>query len=434
VKDSQVVEADWTWTGAAFEPGLQVVIGADGTVERVGRLDSRPTLRLRDRALLPGMVDAHSHAFQRGLRGRGERFADAGGSFWTWRQAMYELVERLDTSAFYRLTLQAFREMRAAGITTVGEFHYLHHGPDGEDHACDELVLKAAARAGVRLVLLQSFYKSGGVGKPLAGAQRRFRTADLDSYWRQMDRLAERLKPATQRLGAVAHSLRAATPEEIAKLYAEARRRGLVFHIHVEEQRQEIADCLAAYGRPPLLLLLERLGGAEALVAVHCTQTAAADLARLLAAGGSVCVCPTTEGNLGDGLPDLQALAGREDALCLGSDSNSRISMVEEMRWLEYGQRLRQQRRGVLRDAEGQVARRLFAAATLGGAAALGVPAGRIAPGSWADLVALDVNAAALGGADPQALLDAFVFGASEEAIVATCVAGEWREHRPPRS
>ena len=432
MKDIQVLEADWTWTGAAFEPGLQVAIGADGNVERVGRLELRPTLRLRERALLPGMVNVHSHAFQRGLRGHGERFPDGAGSFWTWRQAMYALVEGLDGSAFYRLTLQAFREMRAAGITTVGEFHYLHHGPDAEDFAGDALVLKAAARAGVRLVLLQSFYRSGGIGKPLAGAQRRFRTADVAGYWRQMDQLAERLKPGSQRLGAVVHSVRAAAPEEIAEVYAEARRRGLVFHIHVEEQRQEIADCLAAYGRPPLLLLLERLGGAQGLVAVHCTHTSAADLERLLEAGGAVCVCPTTEGNLGDGLPDLRPLADREAALCLGTDSNSRISMAEEMRWLEYGQRLRHLRRGVLRDAEGQVARRLFAAATVGGAAALGVPAGRIVPGSWADLVVLDLNAPALGTGDPQSLLDAFVFGATEEAIVATCVAGEWQEHRKP--
>lgn len=430
---AQTIEADWTWTGAAFESGVQVEIDDDGRIARVGRLGLKPSLRLRDRALLPGMIDAHSHAFQRGLRGRGETFPARAGSFWTWRQAMYALVDSLDGPGFYRLTLQAFREMRAAGITAVGEFHYLHHSAAGDDFAFDELVLKAAAHAGLRLAMLQAYYRTGGVGQPLRGGQRRFHTASPELYWQRFDHLAGLLKASSQTLGAVAHSVRAAEPQEIEALYAEARRRGLVFHIHVEEQQLEIADCLAAYGRTPMTLLLERLGTAEQVVAVHCTHTGPAELERFHSLGGRVCACPTTEGNLGDGIADFSVLApatGKVLPFCLGSDSNARISMCDEMRWLELAQRLRSESRGVLRDADGQVGRVLYDAATRGGAAALGIAAGAIEPGLWADLMVLDLNSPLLSGFEVDTLLDAFVFGGGEEAIVSTAVGGQWLEHR----
>lgn len=430
---AQVIEADWIYTPDGLESGVQVEVDPGGRISRVGRMGLRPTLKLREQALLPGFINAHSHAFQRGLRGRGDTFPAGAGSFWTWRQAMYALVEGLDESTFFRLTLQAFREMRAAGTTTVGEFHYLHHSPAGDDFALDQAVLRAAERAGIRIALLQTYYRTGGVGQPLRGGQTRFRTASPAQYWQRFDALAELVKPATQTLGAVAHSLRAATPDEIAELHAEAARRGLVFHLHVEEQRQEIADCIAAYGKPPMAVLLDRLPALRRVVAVHCTHTVPADLERFVDGGGRVCVCPTTEGNLGDGLQDFSIVApatGR-DAFCLGSDSNLRISPLEELRWLELAQRLRGEARGVLRDGDGQVGRGLFHAATAGGAAALGVDAGRIAPGMWADFFTLDLNAAALAGWEPATLLDSLVFGGTDEAILSTAVGGAWQEHRP---
>jgi formimidoylglutamate deiminase len=161
----KVIEADLTWTGHRFEPGLQVVAGDDGRIDAVtaGRT---ATDRHPRSALLPGFVNAHSHAFQRGLRGRGERFPAGSGDFWTWREAMYALVERLDQRELFRLSLQAFEEMRDAGITTVGEFHYLHHSGDGTDYELDRVVLEAAAAAGIRIVLLQAYYATGGIGQP----------------------------------------------------------------------------------------------------------------------------------------------------------------------------------------------------------------------------------------------------------------------------
>ncbi|HEX7185476.1 MAG TPA: formimidoylglutamate deiminase [Thermoanaerobaculia bacterium] len=421
-----MIEADWTWTGEAFEPEVQIQAGEDGRITAVGRLGLAATLRLRDRALLPGFVSAHSHAFQRGLRGRGESFPAGAGSFWTWRQAMYGLVERLGPEEFQRLCVQTFREMRAAGITAVGEFHYFHHGPEAEDFAFDELVLRAAAEAGIRIALIEAYYRTGAIGQPLEGGQRRFGTPSTEVYWEQMDRLAAVLDPRRQTLAASVHSLRAAGLDDLRAVYDEARRRDLVFHIHVEEQRREIEDALTYYGKRPMTLLLETLGTATDITAVHCTHTDAEDMERFLAGGGTVCLCPLTEGNLGDGiaaLPHIHQLGG---AVCLGSDSNARISMLEEMRWLEYAQRLATESRGVLRDPAGQVARTLLKAATAGGADALGLDAGRIEPGRWADFAAIDLQARTLAGWEPDTLLDALVFGAGEEAIAATCVGGEW--------
>jgi formiminoglutamate deiminase len=429
---SHVIAADWTWTGDRFEPGVQVRVGEDGRIAMVGAmgaagaLGAEPDVRLTGRALLPGMVSAHSHAFQRGLRGRGETFPEGSGSFWTWREAMYGLVADLDPEGFERLCLRTFREMRAAGITCVGEFHYLHHrepSGDGGDYAMDERVLAAAAAAGIRIALLPTYYRTGAIGKPLAGAQRRFGSASPAAIWEQMDRLRDRVDPRRQSLGAAVHSLRAASLDDLAAVYGEARRRGLPVHIHVEEQRREIEESLAAYGKRPMELLRDTLGTAEGLTAVHCTHTEAGDLAWFLGTGGTACVCPLTEANLGDGLPALNI---QDASLCLGSDSNARISMLEEMRWLEYGQRLRSENRGALRDRDGQVARVLFRAATIGGARALGVDAGRIAPGAWADFTAIDLEAPTLAGWEPETLLESLVFGAAEEAVAGTCVAGDW--------
>ena len=374
---------------------------------------------------------AHSHAFQRGLRGHGETFPEGAGNFWTWREAMYDLVGRLDAEELHALSRQCFREMRAAGITTVGEFHYVHHRePDALDYAFDEVVLAAAAEAGIRVAFIQSYYKTGAVGQPLEGPQRRFSTPSPEVYWKQMDRLAARLDPRRETLAASVHSLRAGGPEDIKAIYDEARRRDLVFHIHVEEQVREIDEVLAYYGQRPMALILEALGTATDLTAVHCTHTDAEEMDRFLAAGGTVCLCPLTEGNLGDGIATVPRVPPLKRSFCLGSDSNARISPIEEMRWLEYVQRLATQSRGVLRDRRGDVARNLLETATAGGAKALGVETGRIETGLWADLTAIDLGSPLLVGWTTETLLESMIFGATEEVVAATCVGGVWVEHR----
>lgn len=422
----EIIEADLTWVGSAFRPGVRVRVDATGRIASVAEGGPPPTWRLRDVALLPGFVNAHSHAFQRALRGSGELFPAGAGSFWTWREAMYGLVERLDRAMLARICRQAFAEMRDAGTTAVGEFHYLHHErPD--DFAFDAVVLAAAAEVGIRIVLLQTYYATGGIGRPLSGGQRRFSTRSVEDFLARTEALADSLRGNTESLGLVAHSVRAVRPEDIGRLHQASRRRGLPFHIHVEEQQGEIDECVAAYGKRPMAVLCDAIADAGNVTAIHCTHTLPADLARYLAAGGRICCCPLTEGNLGDGIPDLGAVPDARRRLCLGSDSNLRIAPIEDMRWLEYGQRLRGELRGALPDQSGAVAPTLLAAATEGGAAALGLDTGRIVPGAWADLLAIDLKAPALQEITPERLLDAIVFGAGNEAIAGTWVGGRWR-------
>ncbi len=426
----QIIEADLTWTEEGFEHGVQIAIEPDGCIGRVGRNLVSAARKLPNRAVLPGMINAHSHAFQRGLRGHGERFSQRAGSFWSWRETMYELVQQMDADTFYQLSRQAFGEMLAAGVTTVGEFHYFHHDASCDGYGFDEIVLRAAADAGVRIVLINAYYNRGGIDQPLAQGQLRFRTRSVDEYWQQMDRLDDIIDPATQSLGVAAHSIRAVSIDDIVALDQEASRRDLVFHIHIEEQSKEIDDCVAAHGVRPMALIHDHLNINPRFTAVHCTQTAAPDMQTLLEAGGNVCICPLTEANLGDGIPDLRRILHSDGCICLGTDSNARIGFTEEMRWLEYVQRLATRSRGVCVDESGACARKLWRIATINGARALGIRAGRIEPGYAADLVALDLQAPTLAGWTEDTLLDAFIFGSGCEAIAATCVAGQWTQHR----
>jgi formiminoglutamate deiminase len=422
---NRLLEADLTWTGTRFQSGVQILIDDGGRIGSVATAAKPGAERLGGIAFLPGLVNTHSHAFQRGLRGQGERFPTGAGSFWSWREAMYGLVSSLDRATLRAISAQAFAEMRDAGITTVGEFHYLHHEREG-DFGLDEAVLEAAADVGIRMVLLYSYYASGSPGRPLDGPQRRFATPSVEGFWRQVDRLASQLVPATQTMGIAPHSIRAAGPQEIALLYGEAVRRGFPVHLHVEEQRREVEEALAAYGRTPMAAILDAVQG-QGFTAVHCTHTSESDMERFLAAGGVACLCPLTEGNLGDGIPSLTRAHSAGGRMALGTDSNNRLAMLEEMRWLEYGQRLRSEFRGALPDSDGSNAPILLAAATTGGARALNVPVGRIAVGCWADLLAIDLRSPPLAEVSTDHLLDALVFGAGNEVIAGTYVGGHWR-------
>jgi formimidoylglutamate deiminase len=376
------------------------------------------------------MVNVHSHAFQRGLRGQVDRFPRGAGSFWTWREAMYELATKIDTDGFARLCHQAFREMLASGITTVGEFHYLHHSGPVNNYAFDELVLQAADEVGIRLVLLYASYETGGLGQPLDPGQRRFTTRSSDEYWRQLDRLADQLT-VRQSLGIAAHSVRAVPLEQIRILHEEAKRRGLPFHMHIEETKREVEECLAFHGKTPLGLVNDELELDANLTAVHCTHSRPEDLARFLDHGGRVCICPLTEANLGDGLPAIEVGAARNhEYLSVGTDCNARICLNEELRWLEYGQRLRRETRGIFTDVEGDVAATLFDVGTRGGAAALFLEAGAIRPGAWADFLTIDLAHPAVLPAAPDDLMAAFVLGTGTEAIDQVCVGGRWQDAR----
>jgi formimidoylglutamate deiminase len=409
----KVLEADLTWRRGRFESGVQVEVLDDGTIGRVEPGLAKDAKRLRGEALLPGFVNAHSHAFQRGLRGKAESF----GSFWSWREEMYRLARSLDAERFKSLATLAFREMLSSGITTVGEFHYLHHLQGSRGYELDRAVVEAAREAGIRLVLLDVCYMTGDVGKPIEGAQARFASSSVDEFLESALRIEAR--------GLVAHSIRAVPLEAIARIHEEARRRNLVFHIHVEEQKQEIEASVAHYGKRPLALLLDRLEIGPETTAVHCTHSGEEDLGRFLETGATVCVTPLTEANLADGIPpSLLARSGAQ--VSLGSDSNLRVDFTEEMRLLEYAQRLRAEKRGIFLDGSGSVAPRLFEIATRGGARSLGLRAGEIESGCLADFFTVNLLVPAVVEVPPGDLMTAFVLGAGSGSIQRVAVSGKW--------
>ncbi len=424
----KILEPDFVWRDGRFRSGEQVEVDGDGVISRVGPGLGQASERLSGEALLPAMVNAHSHAFQRGLRGKAELYGSGSNTFWSWREEMYRLANALDEASFHRVVVSTFREMLDAGIASVGEFHYLHHLGSTEDHALDAVLVGAASEVGIRLTLLDVYYATGDIGRPLGPEQARFGSRSLEDFLDSTERLASTLDARTQSLGLVAHSVRAVPLPEIVALHERARASGLVFHMHVEEQGREIHAAVEQYGARPLALLLDHLEVGAEFTAVHCTHSNPEELSRLLTAGANVCLCPLTEANLADGIPPVK-LAEHIDRLSLGTDSNLRIDFNEEMRLLEYAQRLGIEKRGVFRGSTGSVAAELFRIATEGGARALGARAGRIEEGYAADLFTLDLNTPALDGVDADELMSAFVFGASQSAIGRIAVAGEWRSH-----
>jgi formiminoglutamate deiminase len=339
--------------------------------------------------VLPGLANAHSHAFHRALRGRthGER-----GSFWTWRELMYEVAGRLNPDTYFALARAVYGEMALAGITCVGEFHYLHHGPDGtpydEPNAMGDALIAAARDAGVRITLLDTLYLTSSVdGRALDGVQKRFGDRDFDAWATRV----EALKPGGHgRVGAAVHSVRAVPARHLSAMAG----RGTL-HVHLSEQRAENEQCLAVYGCTPTELLHRHGLLGPDTTAVHATHLTDDDIKTLGATGTGVCLCPTTERDLADGIGPGRALADAGSPLSLGSDSHAVIDIFEEARGVEMDERLATERRGHFTAAE------LLRAATAH--AALGwADAGSIAVGHRADLVAVSLDSVRTAGTDPE--------------------------------
>ncbi len=424
-----IIRPELAWLGGAFRDGVEVQLDGDRIAAVVPTADepTHPGM-----ALLPGFVNAHSHAFQLSLRGRGEVFPTDQESFWTWREAMYDLVESLDADDVAETAWRCFMEMRGVGITSVGEFHYFHHDDAQRNFAMDVAVLEAARMAGMRIALLQGAYTAGGFGEPLAGGQYRFDTVDHDTWLRSLDAVSAQCEAGTQTTGAVIHSLRAVPLEQAIAIRAEAKRRDIVVHAHLEEQPAEIEACIAAHGCTPMQLVNADLSPGPDMTLVHCTHTRPQDMAVYANAGGRVCLCPMTEANLGDGISDLPGMLSSGVEVSLGTDSNARISMIEEMRMAELGQRLSLQRRGVCVDDEGRVGSTLFDMATVNGARGLGLDAGVIAPGMLADFLLVDLDCAWLSSVDQDDLAGALVLSGSDDLIVDACVGGVWGDELFP--
>ena len=367
---------------------------------------------VRHAIALPGLPNLHSHAFQRAMAGLTEVRGPEGDSFWTWRELMYRFVERLTPDDVEAIAAQAFAEMLEAGFTRVGEFHYLHHDSAGVPYAdpaeMAARIAAAAAATGIGLTLLPVLYAHSGFGgAPPTAGQRRF-VNDLDGYARlhEASRAAVRGLPDAV-VGLAPHSLRAVTEAELA---AVMHLDGPI-HIHIAEQVKEVEDCAAWSGARPVEWLTDRFGVDPRWCLVHATHMTPSERQRLAASGAVAGLCPITEANLGDGVFPGAAYLAEGGAFGVGSDSNVRIDAAEELRLLEYGQRLTERARNVLASGEGaSTGGTLYRGALAGGAGALGVETAGLAVGASADFATLDPDNPDIAGRTGDAILDAFVF------------------------
>ncbi|GCE06724.1 formimidoylglutamate deiminase [Dictyobacter aurantiacus] len=412
---------DYVYTPQGLLANQVVRVSDEGMiVEVVERVEGMEvTEEMPGLALLPGFVNTHSHAFQRGLRGHTQRRLSVHDTFWTWRNAMYAQAQRLTPESIYEISRQVYGEMLASGYTSVGEFHYVHHRPDGRPYAhpnaLAQAVVQAGRDAGIRVVLLLTAYARGDFKRPPSDEQRRFCDASLVAYLER----AEALRISGIPCGIAPHSVRAVPPDWLEAIADYSRQYQLPFHIHADEQRAEIEQCLEAEDCRPIELLRRCSALGPLTTVVHATHADEHEITLLAEAGATVCVCPTTEGDLGDGIAPYAELVQASIPLTIGSDSNTRLDPFEELRWAEYSARMRYQRRRVLiPDGISAPGPLLFAYGTRYGAQALGLQTGLIAPGLAADFIAIDLKAPALDGWTPQDLPDVLCFGASANQVI----------------
>ncbi len=409
-------------------------IAADGSLAEVeASADAGGATRLAG-PVLPGMPNLHSHAFQRAMAGLAERPGPRDDSFWTWREVMYGFLGRLDPAQIEAIAAQLYVEMLEAGYTAVGEFHYLHHDPQGRPY--DDLaetsrrVLAAAGRTGIGITQLPVLYRHGDFGGAAAGpAQRRFLN-NPERLLRLVESLASDRRDDPQvRIGVAPHSLRAVTEADlIALLEGLAGIDGTApVHLHIAEQQKEVQDCIAWSGQRPVEWLLSRFEVDPRWCLVHATHVTEEETRRLAETRAVAGLCPTTEANLGDGIFPARAFLEAGGRLGIGSDSHISVSPVEELRWLEYAQRLTARARNLLTREGESLGGFLYRWALAGGAQALGRPIGRLAPGCRADLLVLDPEVPALLGRQEDGLLDALVFAGNVNPVRDVMVGGRWR-------
>lgn len=424
---SRLLWAPRAWVGGRWHDAVLLAVDERGLWADVQPGVPAPALaeRLAGPAL-PGLVNAHSHAFQRAFAGHAERRDGAHDDFWSWRDRMYGVALRIGPAALQAVAAQLYAELLQGGYTQVCEFHYLHHAPDGrryEDFATMSRALAAAAaEAGIGLTLLPVLYERAGFAQPaLRDDQRRFATTVADV------RALQRALPgsATVASGVAVHSLRAARPESILAL-AEGCEGPI--HVHAAEQTAEVDDCVAATGCRPIEWLARHAPLDARWQLVHATHATPAEIDAVARAGAGVVICPTTEANLGDGLPDLPRWLEAGVGLAVGSDSQVGRAWPEELRWLEYGQRLVLRRRNVAAapGTEPATAARLFEAARAGGGRAAGFARWGLEKGARADLLEVDPHEDALLGQPAGHALDALVFATPAKPFSRALVAGRW--------
>jgi formimidoylglutamate deiminase len=422
--------APLAWVRGGWQRDVLLETGADGHWMRIeaGAGDAASgSTKLRG-PVLPGLVNAHSHAFQRAIAGLTERTAGSDDDFWSWRDRMYGAANRITPQQMEAVAAFLYAELLRAGYTQVCEFHYVHNDAGGKAYAdpleMSRALVRAARRVGIGLTLLPTLYmRSGFAAAGLRDDQRRFASTPQSIIGIAQSIRAE----ATPRItaGVAIHSLRAVDRIAMQELAKSAQ--GMPIHLHIAEQRREVEDCVAEHGRRPVEFLLDQGLLDTRWNLVHATQSTPAELASLRNTGAAIVICPSTEANLGDGIFDLPSWMGQSGNWSIGSDSHATRSWREELRLLEYSQRLNLRRRNVAASAAvtESTAAALFEGALLGGSAAAGWPLGGLRVGERADFVVVDRDATELVGIDDTHVLDAIVFSSPESPLREVYVAGE---------
>ena len=370
--------------------------------------------------VIPGLCNAHSHAFQRALVGRTEQRSPQGqDNFWTWRVAMYRLASRIDSDMLNAIACRVYAEMLAAGYTSVAEFHYLHH-------AGHEAIVDAAKETGIRLTFIPILYERAGFDNAKPDDVQKLFVKSFD----ELVALCEQIRNTdSERIGVGVgiHSLRAVTEDSVNRLSEFVMSENMPLHIHLAEQQSEVDECLSHYKARPARWLLDHCDVDTNWCLVHSTHLEPDEISAIARSGAVVCLCPSTEANLGDGIFSLQAFLAEGGQIAIGSDSHVTINPFEELRWLEYGQRLttRSRNASVLKGAH--TGHALFDRVSMGGASACGHESGRLEPGALADLVVLDENDPMFAGHDEDTMLDSLVFSGYRVPIERVMVHGEWR-------
>ncbi|MET3651048.1 formimidoylglutamate deiminase [Dyella japonica] len=418
--------ADRLWTPQGWVSDAVLAIDDGGMLADIGTGEGE---RL-GRWVLPGMPNLHSHAFQRAMAGLAERKGKSDDSFWTWRETMYAFAATVGPDELQAIAAQLYMEMVKSGYTQVCEFHYLHHQPDGTPYAQPEAMslalIEAAREAGIALTLLPVLYMSGGFdGRPLAPRQRRF-GHDVPGYLRLLESLRKH-ESERVRVGIALHSLRAVPEEALQAVLADNAAKACPIHIHIAEQIGEVQDCLATRGARPVEWLFDHAAVDARWTLIHATHLSDKETVQIARSGAVAGLCPTTEANLGDGLFPLASFIDAGGTLGIGSDSHISVSPVEELRWLEYGQRLATRHRNIAaRRQDDSVGETLWKAALRGGAVASGLPIGELRAKARADLLVLDDRAPLLAARDERSVIDSFLFAGNTPLVRDVVVGGEW--------
>lgn len=420
------------YANGKFLAHAALLIDDSGRVRSITKSDATAdtVIPLPGKALLPGFVNAHSHSFQRLIRGKSESRVTSGKDFWSWRGTMYHAAAHLTPQQVYDVARMAFLEMALAGTTTVGEFHYLHTTPTGQPYddpnILSKQVIAAAQSIGIRIVLLRTAYLRAGYQLPPDPGQTRFYESSA-AFLANIEALAKEIPAGspTVTLGVAPHSLRAVPLDDLRTIAAWARSHHLPLHMHMSEQVAENEACLREYGNTPVALLRDAGLLGPDWTAIHATHTTTDEISMLAAEQATICACPTTERNLGDGIFAADRVMKAGIRVALGSDSQAQIDPLEDARELDYHLRLALQQRAILDQIGKQsLATRLFAAATVNGASALAVPTGDLGPNSCADFFTIDRRDLSIAGHSAENLLPLIVFGLNRTAIRDVAVNG----------